>query len=143
MALLSLALNLVPATRLARAEEGAAFVVVVNASNEVSEMSPDLVARVFLRKTRAWHGGRPAAPVDLSLASPLRLAFSRKLLSLSAADVRDYWMKQTLSGGDTAPPVRASERDVLDFIKGEPGGIGYVSAGSVLPAEVKVVKVTQ
>ena len=138
-----LMLSLLPASGLVLAEEGESFVVVVNASNEVSEMSPDAVARLFLRKARAWRGGRTAVPVDLSLASPLRVAFSRKVLGLSPAEVRDYWMKQTLSGGDVPPAIRPSEREVLDFVKGEAGGIGYVSADTKLPAEVKAVKVTQ
>jgi ABC-type phosphate transport system substrate-binding protein len=141
--LLLLMLALTPAPRPVIAGEGENYVVIVNASNDVSEVSQDLLARIFLRKVRTWRGGRAAAPVDHSLASPLRSAFSRKVLGLSISEVRDFWMKQTLSGGDVAPPVRSSERDVVDFVKGEPGGIGYVSADSALPSDVKAVKVTQ
>jgi len=143
VAVLLLALTLAPAPRLLRAEESAHFVVVVSASNDVSEMSQDLVARIFMRKVRAWRGGRPTMPVDLSLASPLRWSFSRKVLGLSVGEVRDYWMKETLSGGEVAPPIRPSEQEVLEFLKGEPAGIGYVSADTKLPVELKVVKVTQ
>jgi ABC-type phosphate transport system substrate-binding protein len=143
LVVLLLALALAPAPRPVIAGEGENYIVVVNASNDVSEISQDLLARIFLRKVRSWRGGRAAAPVDHSLASPLRSAFSRKVLSLSIGEVRDFWMKQTLSGGDVPPPVRASEREVLDFVKSEAGGIGYVTADSTLPAEVKAVKVTQ
>jgi ABC-type phosphate transport system substrate-binding protein len=139
--LFTLALTPVPCPVIAA--EGESFIVVVNSTNDVSEVSQDLLARIFLRKVRAWRGGRSTAPVDHSLASPLRWSFSRKVLGFSINDVRDYWMKQTLSGADVAPPVRSTDRDVLDFLKGEPGGIGYVSADSTLPADVKAVKVTQ
>lgn len=141
MLLFTLALS--PTPRPATAGEGENYIVVVNASSDVSEVSQDLLARIFLRKARTWRAGRSASPVDLSLASPLRAAFSRKVLGLSISEVRDFWMKQTLSGGDVAPPVRSSERDILDFVKSEPGGIGYVSADSALPSDVKAVKVTQ
>ena len=141
--LLLFALALTSTPRPVIAGESESYIVVVNASNNISEISQDLLSRIFLRKVRAWHGGRATAPVDHSLATPIRVAFSRKALGFSINDVRDYWMKQTLSGGDVAPPIRSSERDVLEFVKSEPGGIGYVSADSTLPTEVKAVKVTQ
>jgi hypothetical protein len=103
VAVLLLALTLTPASRPLLADEGARFVVVVNASNEVSEMSQDLVARIFLRKVRAWRGGRPAVPVDLSLASPLRWSFSRKVLRFSVGEVRDYWMSVATTPGSSTP----------------------------------------
>ena len=102
--LLLFALVLTPAPRPAIASEGENYIVVVHASNDISEISQDLLSRIFLRRVRTWRGGRATAPVDQSLATPLRVAFSRKVLGLSINDVRDYWMKQTLSGGDVAPP---------------------------------------
>jgi ABC-type phosphate transport system substrate-binding protein len=138
-----LLLALSPASRLVRAQEAEGFVVIVNASNGVKELSQDALARMFLRKTRSWPSGQAAVPVDHSLVSPLRSTFSRRVLGMSLGEVRDYWMKQTLSGGELAPAIRGSERDVLDFVRSEPRAISYVSAGTTLPADVKAVKVTQ
>ncbi len=136
-------LALAPAPRPVLAQDGEAFVVVVHASNETRELTQELLARMFLRKARNWRGGQAVVPVDHSLISPLRTSFSRRVLGLSVSEIRDYWMKQTLSGGELAPSVRGSEREVLEFVKGEPGAIAYVSAGTTLPAEVKALKVTQ
>jgi ABC-type phosphate transport system substrate-binding protein len=138
--LLSLALMPAPPPALAESE---GFVVVVNASNAVSEVPQDLLARIFLRKARRWPGGQSALPVDQSMVSPLRLAFSRKVLGLAPAEVRDYWMKQTLSGGEVAPAIRGTDQEVLTLVKSETGAIAYVSADSTLPDGVKVVKVKQ
>ena len=139
--LLLLALSPVP--RLAVAQEGEGYVVIVNASNGARELSQDLVARMFLRKTRSWAGGQAVVPVDHSLVTPLRGMFSRRVLGLSLGEVRDYWMKQTLSGGELGPVIRSSEREVLEFVRAELGAISYVSAGTTLPADVKAVKVTK
>jgi ABC-type phosphate transport system substrate-binding protein len=139
--LLLLALSRVPQP--AVAQEGESYIVIVNASNEVRELSQELVARMFLRKTRTWAGGQAVVPVDHSIVSPLRGAFSRRVLGLNLGDVRDYWMKQTLSGGELPPAIRASEREVLEFVRAERGAISYVSAGTALPADLKAVKVTQ
>lgn len=141
--LLLFALALTPAPHPVIASESENYIVVVHASNDISEISQDLLSRIFLRKVRTWRGGRATAPIDQSLAAPIRVVFSRKALGFTINDVRDYWMKQTLSGGDVAPPIRSSEREVLDFVKSEAGGIAYVSADSPLPAEVKALKVTQ
>jgi ABC-type phosphate transport system substrate-binding protein len=129
-----------PTPRPGLAQNSEDFVVVVNASNDTRELTQELVARMFLRKVRNWRGGATVVPVDHSLISPLRTSFTKRVLGL---DVRNYWMRQTLSGGELAPAVRGSEREVLEFVKGESGAIAYVAAGTALPTEVKAVKVTQ
>jgi hypothetical protein len=70
------------------------------------------------------------------------LSFSRKVLGMSSGEIRDFWLKQTLSGGELAPTVRSTEQEILEFVKAEPGAISYVSAGTRLPVEVKAVTVT-
>jgi ABC-type phosphate transport system substrate-binding protein len=105
-------------------------------------MSQDLVARMFLRKVRRWRSGKTTSPVDQSLASPVRVSFSKTVLGMSVGEIRDYWMNQTLSGAEPPPSVRSSDREVLEAVKSEPGAIGYVSTEVRLPAEVKAVKVT-
>jgi ABC-type phosphate transport system substrate-binding protein len=142
LVVVALLLALVP-PRVGRGEGSGGYVVVVNASNEITEMPQDLVARMFLRKVRKWRSGQTTSPVDQSLASPVRIVFSKDVLGMSIGEIRDYWMKQTLSGADVPPSVRSSDLEVLEIVKAEPGAIGYVTAGAKLPAEVKAVKVTQ
>jgi ABC-type phosphate transport system substrate-binding protein len=138
---LPLALRLEP--RPAVAPQGEGYVVVVNKSNSVSEMPRDLVARMFLRKVRRWPDGAAAMPLDQSLLSSVRVKFSREVLGFLPSQVSDYWMKHTLSGGEVAPAVRASDQQVLSVVADEPGAIAYVSASSTLPEGVKAVTVKQ
>jgi ABC-type phosphate transport system substrate-binding protein len=138
----ALSLVLFASPRSARAQADTGYVVVVNAANDVTEMSQDLVARMFLRKVRRWRSGQTTSPVDQSLASSVRVRFSKTVLGMSVGEIRDYWMNQTLSGAEPPPSVRSSDREVLEAVKSEPGAIGYVSAEVRLPAEVKAVKVT-
>jgi ABC-type phosphate transport system substrate-binding protein len=140
---LALLLTLVPWPRVSEAQEGEGYVVIVNASNDITEMSQDLVARMFLRKVRKWRNGQATTPVDQSMTAPVRLSFSKGVLGMTGGEVRDYWMKQTLSAAELPPAVRSSEREVLELVKAEAGAIAYVSAGTKLPAEVKAVKVTR
>jgi ABC-type phosphate transport system substrate-binding protein len=41
------------------------------------------------------------------------------------------------------PPEKASPTEVLAYVRANPGGIGYVPAGTALPDGVKALKVTQ
>lgn len=44
--------------------------------------------------------------------------------------VETFWQQQLFSGKELPPAVKASDDDVVAFVKAAPGGIGYVSAGA-------------
>jgi ABC-type phosphate transport system substrate-binding protein len=125
----------------AASAEARSWVVIVNRANPTDEVQHDDLARLFLKKMRKWPDGKIVQPVDLSLSSAIRSQFAMDALGMQLGVVRDYWMKQTLSGADVPPFVKNSEADVLEYVKSEAGAVGYVSATLQLPAEVKVVKV--
>ena len=122
----------------------AGFVVIANASNPAASIAKADLARIFLRKSRAWPGARlPASPVDQKEASPARKAFIGDVIGKDAAGMTAYWQSQIFVGGSTPPPVKASDADVIAFVAGTPGAIGYVSPEVELPATVKALKVDE
>jgi ABC-type phosphate transport system substrate-binding protein len=124
-------------------DEEQAYRLVVHSTNPVSQIKSETVARLFLKKTRLWQDGRPAQPVDQSSTSSVRRAFSKQVLHLSIGEVRDYWMKQTLSSAEIPPPVRSGDSEILEFVRAEPGAVAYVSVSIDLPNDVKVVQVSR
>jgi len=116
--------------------------VIVNSTNPASELKRDVVARLYLRKLRRWPDGKAAVPVDQSATSAVGAAFARDVLGLSLGELRDYWLKQTLSGAAVPPTTRSSDHDVIEFVAAEPGALGYLQVGGSVPPEVKTVKVT-
>ena len=122
----------------ARAQE---FTVIVNASNPVSSMPRDEVAKLFLKKTVSWQSGKMVAPVELPPAAKAREAFARTVLNKSAAQVKSYWQQQIFSGRDVPPPVKPTENDVVAFVRSNPGAIGYVSKGVDIGRGVKALSV--
>lgn len=108
------------------------FRVIVNPATPVSSISRDQLSRVFLRKVSHWDGGPAVAPVDLGgaaseRASATRDAFSRAVLHRGAGMVTAYWQRQIFSGRQLPPPERASEADVVAYVRSTPGAVGYVS----------------
>ena len=121
----------------------AGFVLIANSANPVSELSSDAVARFYLKKARRWPNGGGVTPVDQSATSLVRTAFTREVLGRTIGEMRDYWLKQTLSGADVPPVSRGADADVIEFVAQDAGAIAYVSAATRLPAEVKALRVTR
>jgi len=115
------------------------FAVIVNASNPVSTLSKDEVAKLFLKKTIAWQSGQSASPVELPATAKVREAFAREVLNKSVAQVRSYWQQQIFSGRDVPPPEKPNEDEVLAFVRANPNAIGYVSRTANMGRGVKVV----
>ena len=119
------------------------FHLIVNAANPVVELPSSDVARLFLRTTRTWKHGVPAQPVDQSLSSPVRMQFVKDVLGQTRGEVQDYWLKRMFSGNEVPPPVRDSDGAVIEYVRANSGGIGYVGSGGALPEGVKVVRVVR
>jgi ABC-type phosphate transport system substrate-binding protein len=117
-ALLALALGTV-----ARAD---GYKVVVNAANPAKKLSKAQVSAYFLKRSTAWDAGGTVQPVDLP-DGPVREKFCAEVLGKSAAAVKAYWTRLTFAGRDTPPAAKASDDEVLAFVRGNPGAIGYVS----------------
>ena len=58
----------------------------------------------------------------------------------SAKQIESFWQQQIFSGKDVPPEQKASDAEVIAWVKANPGAIGYVSAGSAVSG-VTVVKV--
>lgn len=116
------------------------FKVVVNSGNSTSELSADLAAKLFLKQSTKFPNGTAAQPVDLAKASAARVAFSKTVLGRPVGAIETYWQQQIFSGKDVPPAVKASDDDVIAYVKANPGAIGYVSGGAAT-AGVKVIDV--
>lgn len=117
------------------------FQVVVNASSSVSELTSDQVSKLFRKKERRL-GGESAIPVDLNKNLPIRETFSRAVHGSSVNDIESYWMQQVFSGKDEPPDQMGTEAELLEFVRSNPGAIGYVSAGTPLGDGVKAITVS-
>lgn len=126
------------------ADAPAGFRLVVSPESNVTSLSRIEVARIFLRKQSRWRDGRDALPVDQSARSSVRAAFSREVLAVEGLDkisaVEGYWRQLIFSGRGNPPAIKASDAEVLQFVAGTPGAIGYVSESATLTG-VKPVKV--
>lgn len=121
--------------------EERSYKVIVNAGNPISDMRKDQVAQLFLNRNARWTQVGQAAPVDQSMSSPVREAFSTEVLGQTLQAVQAYWQKKILAEREMPPPVKSSDDEVVAHVAKNKGGIGYVAAAATLPASVKVLRV--
>lgn len=106
------------------------FVVIVNESNPLQDLSRQQLADIFMRRMTTWPGGGSIHPVDLPAVSETRDAFSRAVHGRPAAAVASYWGQQVFAGRAVPPPQRPTDRAVVEFVRGDAASIGYVAPGS-------------
>ena len=119
----------------------AVYKVIVNAANPVAALKREQVATLFLNRKAAWAHGASGEPVDQSMTSKVREAFSLEVLGQPLLAVQNYWRKRLIDQREAPPMVKASDDEVVAHVAKSAGGIGYVSATATLPAGVKVVKI--
>ncbi len=116
------------------------FKVIVNSANATTDLSAAVASKIFLKEAAKFPNGSAATPVDQGKASPVRAAFSKAVIGRPVAAVETYWQQQIFSGKEVPPASKASDDEVIAFVKANPGAIGYVSAGAST-AGVKVIDV--
>jgi ABC-type phosphate transport system substrate-binding protein len=125
-----------------RAQQDVSYRVVVHVTNPVARLTRDQASQIFLRKVALWDNRKPVLPVDQPADSPVRRTFTKQVHRRTIATVQTYWQQQTFAGRGVAPPERASDADVLNYIRQFPNGIGYVNADADLGSDIKVLIVT-
>lgn len=118
------------------------FRVIVHASNDISQLSRKQLSNMFMKKTRRWTNRSDIVPVDQSSGSRVRARFSRVIHGKSIAFVTRYWQRLIFTGRGI-PPLELNSNDaVIEFVRSNPGAIGYVENGVPLNSAVRVVVVT-
>lgn len=114
--------------------------VIVHASNPASQIERAAVVAIFKGMMPRWKDQTPIQAVDQSVKSPARVAFTEKILHDTVLAMQTYWFKQ-LQQGRVPPMVKASDQEVLVYVKANRGAIGYVADTFPVDESVKVLKV--
>lgn len=111
----------------------AGLVVVVNAQSGVQTLTHEEIVNIFLGRFRRLPSGMAALPVDQPPDQPLRAEFYRRLVNKTPAEIRAYWARLVFSGKTSPPHQAATQSEVLQWMRDNPGAVGYLSADQVQP----------
>jgi ABC-type phosphate transport system substrate-binding protein len=109
------------------AGSAADFKIIVNKANPVTDLSAGDVAAMLTKKTTKWPNGTVVTPVDQVESSEVRTLFSREILRKTTSAMKSYWRQQIFSGLDLPPLEKPGDSQVIEFVRANPGAIGYVS----------------
>jgi len=115
------------------------FMVVVHEDNPARAMGRDHLSKIFLKRTVKWPSGKATEPVDLSPHDKARAAFTKAVHRRSVSAVRAFWQQQIFSARDIPPVEKATEHDVVSYVRDHVGAVGYVSPDVELPLGVKTL----
>ena len=115
--------------------------IIVHADNPIDSLTKKDVSRMFMKKVTAWENGEKVDAIDLRSSSDARQEFSREILGIGVPQVRSYWQKMSFSGRGTPPMEFESDAEAIDFVRDNPGALGYVSADVDLGDGIKVLEV--
>jgi len=120
------------------AESPDSIAIVIGSGSAIRGVSVDELREVYLRRQRLWKNGLPAMPVNLPADSPVRVAFSRRVLGRRPEDLESYWRRLYFEG--VRPPlVLRTSQAVCAYVAVEASAIGYVRMHEVDAASCRVL----
>ena len=137
LAMLTVIASIIPAIA-----AGQDFKIVINEANPTSSITKDGLSRCFMKQANTWISGQPVVPVDQAASSDVRREFSSAVHGRDVNAIKSYWQRQIFSGSGVPPAEKASDQEVLAFVRANPGGVGYVSTDAEVIAGVKVLEIT-
>jgi ABC-type phosphate transport system substrate-binding protein len=116
------------------------FKVIVHPDVQGNQIPREVLSSIFLRDVLRWGDGNVIKPVDQSMRSSVREAFTHAVLAKRVESMAFLWAAK-INKGVTPPPVKSSDADVIHYVASTEGAIGYVSASTPVPPGVKALKV--
>jgi hypothetical protein len=102
-------------------------------ANSALSIAADEVKSIFKGDTE-FSGSIKLEPTDNNAAQAV---FLSKVMEMDKAKYESWWVKKSFRDGTNQPPARATDMEVIEFVKKTPGGVGYVTTQ---PAGVKVIQ---
>lgn len=120
------------------------LVLITGVKNSTDSIRPEDVKRLYKGRLTSIQG-QTLRPVNAPTGSMERAVFFNRVLNMSEPDYVGYWYVRKSSGQGEPPVVLSSAAELIDYLKSQPAGIGYLpvkpSESLNLPKELKIIKV--
>ena len=116
--------------------------VIVHPGVKGSQIPRGTLSSIFLKQAPRWSDGSPVLPGDQSMRSSVRQSFAADVLQRPMVELQMFWSRR-MATGVTPPPVKQTDEEVLAYVAGTPGAIGYVSTATALPESVRSVAIVE
>lgn len=125
----------------AETEKDSSVVVIVNAENEINDISRKDVKRIYFGKTNYWRDGEIILKATLKKGSEIQDFWLSSVLEVTTREYQQIWLKNIFTGKADPPESFATVKKLIEFVSENPEAIGFVSAADSLPASVRTITV--
>jgi ABC-type phosphate transport system substrate-binding protein len=113
-------------------------VVIVSTHSDVTRLTTEQTANIFLGKEKYFPNEADAIPIDQPEENAIRNEFYSKVVHKTPMQLQAYWARVFFTG-DAHPPVRReSDLDVRNAVANNPKAIGYIDKNFV-DSSVRVI----
>ena len=116
---------------------GGVIIIGNQAISEAEKIDKSILSKIYTGRI-VQHGGEAVRPYNMKAGTALRNLFMEKVLKQTDDDFIAYWIVRRSIGKGTPPVEVDSAEEMLEYIKKNPGAIGYLDS-SVPHAGVKVI----
>jgi ABC-type phosphate transport system substrate-binding protein len=104
----------------------AEVVVIVSAKSNVTSLTAEQTARIFLGKTTRFPNGDPAFPIDQAESRAVRDEFYSKVAHKDATQLSAYWAKVIFTGQGRPPIELKGNLTIRSVVAKNKSAIGYI-----------------
>lgn len=116
----------------------AELVVIGHPSIEAGTLNKSRILNLWLGRINKLPNGEEPRIVDQAIGAPARNSFYSKVCKKTAKQLKAYWAKKSFTRTGSPPAIVAGDAAVLEWVKSNPGGLGYVERSSV-NGSVKII----
>lgn len=116
--------------------------VIANDKLPISSIAKSSLSDIFLGEQSQWSDGSKIAFVIFN-NDAVQEEFFSNYVGRSKSQFNAYWKKKVFSGQAMSPTSFDSEAEVVNFVKSNPGAIGFVSSAASGLEAVKKIQVSE
>lgn len=106
------------------------YTIIVNKSNPVPDISPRDLEKIFLGKKSTWPEGQRIR-ISVFKRGDVHKEFLKDIVKMNPTQFSVYWKKLVFTGKASPLKICKNDAEVKEFVRENPGAIGYISADSL------------
>ena len=118
------------------------YKVIVNANNPAAVLMASELSRIFLGTANVWPDRTLVLAIDQKSGS-VRDTFLHEIIGKDSMQLSRYWEQAIFSGKAVPPRTMSTDAEIVDFVRHNPGAIGYVDASTTVGPDVKILRIAR
>ncbi len=115
-------------------------VIITNKSVSADSLKEEDVKNIFIGKVTSWNDNQKINFATLPNGDEIHKAFLKKFIKRTPEQYSRYWKKQIFTGKSRIPKSFQTEKDMLEFVAGTKGAVGYASTSQITD-DIKVLTI--